>query len=405
VTLRRVIRRVLRVLATLAVVSVIAFWGIAQLGPHTPGFARNPFRELPLFANPNPRGAPELAHEAVISVARNDHRSDHSRQTLVRLGGAALPYVLPKLDTLDPVGRARVAVALGPIALRMGLAEAEDVSQPERAMLFWNRFWQDRAVDFRPPVVKRLVTRVAEHSLSLRREDVLHLDTFALEDLIRALGTVREAADVQRVRRVSAVLSHITGRPVLVGPNAGVSEARAAVESWKSFWLTEGSQYTALDGARRLAAIATETQYGKWCMLVLDARLGRTLGGEAVLDLLGTRLPITSLLLATVLLSALGLLSFVRARTLRLTRLAVGRCMPELTAELPLLLTATVCLEVSLGVRGAFAAAASALGGGDVNAWMALTLALSFAVLSLCALLEGAFSPAWARLETEARPL
>ena len=52
-------------------------------------------------------------------------------RALQRLGGAALPYVLPLLDTLSPEARGRAAVALAPVAERMGLADRTGLDQPE----------------------------------------------------------------------------------------------------------------------------------------------------------------------------------------------------------------------------------------------------------------------------------
>lgn len=390
-TLRRAIRRFLRILLALAAVSILAFWGMAQLGPHTEGFAHNPFRQRPLFVNLDPQGVADLAREAVRSVATRDARSGPSAQTLARLGGAALPHVLPKLDTLDPNGRARVALALNPIAVRMGIADAADVMQPEQAILFWNRFWQDRAIDFRPPVVKRLAARVAQRSLALRREDVLHLDTYALEELIRVLGDVRDQGDVHRVQRLSSVLSQITGRPTKLPKSVG--EARRVVEDWQLFWVIHGSDYLPLDGARRIAAIVTETQYGKWFMLVLRARFGNTVGGEPVLAVVRRQLAVTSASIAGLLLGSLAVIACLRSGSVRPTRRELGLAMPLLTAELPLLLTLAVGLELVFGLPGAGAGAVAALGAGDVNAWMGLALALALTTLVLTSLLSGTISP------------
>src|SRR5690606_13925331 len=129
---------------------------------------------------------------------------------LATLGGAALPHILPRLDELDPKGRARVSMALEPVARRMGIGTDMDLGDPESASLFWTRFWQDREFDFRPIVVRRLVKQLAQRSLALRRDDVVQLDTFALPELVRALGRVNHSEDVERVSRLSTLMAHIT---------------------------------------------------------------------------------------------------------------------------------------------------------------------------------------------------
>ena len=395
-TLRRAIRRLLRILTALALVSIAAFWGMAQVGPHTRGFAKSPFRDLPLFANLSPKGAGELAREAMASVAADDAGKERAKLELTRLGGAALPHILPKLDALSPDGRARVALALTPLAEHMGVAEAGELAQAEEAILFWSRFWQDRAIDFRPPVVKRLVARIAERSLDLRREDVLHLDTYALEELIRALGEVRTLSDAQRVTRLCSVLERITtssprfGADQVLGDavascssDATLASAQRTVERWQVFWIVHGSEYVPLDGARRIAAMVTETQYGKWFMLLLRARGGQTLGGQPIVALIGTRFVTTSVLLACLLSTALGLVAALRSRSLRPTRIGLESAIPILIAELPLLLSVAIAMELVFGMPGLFAAAGSALGAGDVNAWMALCLSIAL-ITSLC---------------------
>ncbi len=132
---------------------------------------------------------------------------------------------------------------------------------------------------------------------ALRREDLIHVDTFALPALIDYLGRVDTPSDVARVERLNSVLAHITELPVACPPDASVADARRVVETWRDFWELHGSEYSALDGPRRLAATFVETQYGKWLAAVLHGGLGRTRGGERATDLVGRGLATTSFLL------------------------------------------------------------------------------------------------------------
>ena len=75
------------------------------------------------------------AEDAVGHLVANDDDAALSAHRLARLGGAALPYVVPELDNLPPAARGRVAVALAPIAERMGFGDPKLEDPVERARL------------------------------------------------------------------------------------------------------------------------------------------------------------------------------------------------------------------------------------------------------------------------------
>ena len=105
----------------------------------------------------------------------------------MRLGGAALPYVLPRLDDLSPEARGRVALALEPLAARMGETRAGGADgDADSAARFWAHFWDDRALDFTRPSADRQVTRIATRETELRDQELRRLDTYALPELVEA---------------------------------------------------------------------------------------------------------------------------------------------------------------------------------------------------------------------------
>ncbi len=295
-SVRAAIRSALGIALTLVAVSLGLLWASARYSART-GARPSPFAALPLFVNRHPFGVRELSASAMRAVARGGAPAKPAAAELARLGGAALPYVLPALDTLDPDSRTRVALALTPVAERMEVANREDLVSGDQAVLFWTRFWQDRAIDFRAPAVRHLTARLAERSIALRREDLIHVDTFALPALIEVLGEVRTEADAARIARLNSVLMHVTGKIVPLSPSPGVEEARRAVDAWRDFWELHNSEFTPLDGARRLTATFAETQYGKWLTDVLRGGLGRTREGERALSAVAAALPTTLWLL------------------------------------------------------------------------------------------------------------
>jgi peptide/nickel transport system permease protein len=297
VNVRGPIRRVLGGVLVLAAVSAGMFWAAATFDARSGTARSTPFAALPVFFNAHPTGVRERAADAVRSIASGSRAAVAGELSLARLGGAALPYVLPALDSLEPLGRQRVALALTPIAVRMEVATADELADGAQAVLFWTRFWQDRAIDFRTASVRHLTTRLAERSIALRREDLIHVDTFALPALIDGLGEVKTPSDVARVRRLNSVLSHVTDLPVVCGQDASLADAQGVVDVWRDFWELHGSEYSVLDGPRRLAATFVETQYGKWLAAVLRGGMGRTRGGQSALALVEQGLTTTLFLL------------------------------------------------------------------------------------------------------------
>ncbi|HYP89399.1 MAG TPA: hypothetical protein VEQ59_14630 [Polyangiaceae bacterium] len=380
-TFRRVFPRLLRLLLTLSAVVLVGFYGAANAAKRPgSGWA---FRGLPVFVNLAPRDVRDRSSAAMRAVAREaEPEAAQGRAELLRLGGAALPHVLPLLDTLEPSARGKVAVALAPLALRMRVASVDDVASPERALLFWSRFWQDRSIDFRPTTVRRAVDRVAERASTLRRDDLLHADTYALEALVGALGKVEGPDDVARVARLHSVLMHVTSRGQALPPTPSVGDARRAVRSWQALWLEEGADFTVVEGPRRVAALLTETQFGKWLAEAVTWRLGQARDGSAVTARVLHALPVSALhvlgllaiAIATAALSAFwdrsgGAYDRLRAR--------VAATSASLVASFPVVLSLALAIELISGQHGALELCANALRHGDVNLTMGALLGLT----------------------------
>src|SRR5260370_28579781 len=130
---RHALRRVLWSVPTLLATSC----GLFLVTP----LARGPVDPLPGFLNLIPRDVRSLAMRAVSHVAAADESQDAGKRELRRLGGAALPYVLPHLEVLAPDARRRVATALSPLAERMRLPAGTHFAQPGAAVLFSPPVW------------------------------------------------------------------------------------------------------------------------------------------------------------------------------------------------------------------------------------------------------------------------
>ncbi len=288
--LRYALRRVLWSIPTLLATSLVLFF-VTTLAPDAASPAG-----LPRFVNPDPQDVRSRARAALAQAAADDARHEVGARELRRLGGAALPYVLPSLEALPPDGRRRAAVALAPVAERMGFAGAGELAEPEAAALFWTRFWDDRAVDFTRAAVERAVVRLVEHGSDMREKDVVALDTFALPEVIGAMTTTTDAVALARLTRLA---HHCTGRGVVLEPDATATERRRALAEWQEWWFMRQTDFMALEGAYRAIAVVTDTRYGKWLRRATSGRFGvSAIDGEPIADKLMARAPLTLLLCA-----------------------------------------------------------------------------------------------------------
>lgn len=300
--MREALRRAIWLLPTVVVVSVLAFWVSARNSPPPPGE-----EGVPILFNPKPTRIQTLAWNAAKATASGGADALHAEQLLVRLGGAALPYLLPKLDSLPPAERRRVTQALMPIAVRMKVPAAAEVTSGEEAERFWVQFWQDHFVDFKPTITRRVVRRFGQRSTRLRRSELLRLDTFALDELVRQMG---EADNPHTVRRLAAAASHIADKPWTLTRDASARDVEQTIELWQAWWSRHRSKYVALQGIERLTSPLLETRYVLWLKEAARTRFGTTAAGNSALSQLLGEMPSTLLLLASGLLggSALGLL-------------------------------------------------------------------------------------------------
>lgn len=302
-----VFRRLLWTIPTLIGVSLVSFLLLSFIPDPTdePAFAaKNPasevarirrerFLDLPRFLNVAPRDIRARVETAIAPILADDEGADGARRELARLGGAALPFVLPFLDSLSPERRVRLALALSPIAQRMGISEDGEVDDPGRAAAFWARFWDDRGIEFRRAGVHSARNRLLRYGSALHATDLIELDTFVLPELLDSLSPPTDATSLARARVLIDVAAHVTGRDDRIALDDNLAAARACVGRWQEYWAVYRSDYVPFMGMARVAAVVLETRYGKWALGVATQRFGRSAGGTPVLDELVATGPVT----------------------------------------------------------------------------------------------------------------
>ena len=331
------------------------------------------FLDLPRFFNPRPNDVRTRTEEAIGHLVAGDAVAPLAAHRVSRIGGAALPYVLPRLDRLAPSARGRVAVALAPIAERMGLSDARVLRDPEQAALFWQRFWEDRALDFTEPAVHRTVHRLVRHGTDLRERDLVLVDTFVLKEAIEAMET---APNRETLARLSGLLAHATERGYEIAPNAPDSDVERAIADWRAWWFVHQMDYVALAGAERVAASLTETRYGKWMLGAATGELGlSTRDGQPIAEKLSSRAPLT--LALTTLAMLLGY-----ALAIPLGVLSAWRRGKSVDAVLAIVLFALYSMPTFLAAQ----ILARLFGGAHANAWTLGAPVVALAIGSLATL-------------------
>lgn len=327
-------RRALWLIPTLVGVSLVTFLFLsyvpdptldpkvaAQLGEaRVAELRRERFLDLPRFVNAAPLDARARATAAVAEIADGGPAEAEAREELARLGGAALPHVIPALDALAPEPRARVALALAPVARRMRLSPRDETTDPDRAVRFWIRFWNDRGPEFRDAAVRSTVRRLSRYGAGTRAADLRALDTFVIQHVAAALSPPEDASSLASARALVDILADVTGRDDRIRPDADLATARACVDRWLAFEAIYGVDFRTLSGAARLTAVVTEARYGKWLLFTLSSRVGKTADGVPVLTAMGRRAAVTlplvfgAIALAYLIATPLGVLAAATRR-------------------------------------------------------------------------------------------
>jgi peptide/nickel transport system permease protein len=320
--LRYMIRRVLWAIPSIFGISIVAFL-VTTLIPEPPrlsssalasALAHDPATydayveqrrtlDLPTFINDAPEDVRSMVTACVGHLAKSDDEAPLAAHKLAKLGGAAFPYLLPTLDRLAPDARKRVALALLPVAARMGQGDDPRAHSPDSAPTFWVQLWEDRSLEFTEPAVRRAVQRLLRGATAGRERDIIEVDTFALPELIAAMNDT--TVDDEGISRLSQVATHVSGHEVVV-PLAMTSAATTRIRrEWTAWWGTHRDDYVALGAGERIFATLSETRYGRWLLGAATGELGTTMhDGESASRKLLECAPITlSLTLAAMLLS------------------------------------------------------------------------------------------------------
>ncbi len=270
------LRRILWLVPVLIAGSIVVFGAFGTSSPISNTLSR------PLFYNPTPNSAQLAARRALDAVKRGDAGA---AARLSELGGAALPVVLQELPTLTVKQQRAVTRGLEKVAARMHLRgdvkwassafETDDGHfNSDSALLFWERYREEHALDLRPLATSRLVKRAAQRDAQLQNSDLLAIDTYALPTLVESLGRVGSLEDLRRARRLVSAISHASGRSFAIPDEATVADARRVLTDVREFWDETGPQWTQLGRSELLVARFSQTEFASWVFRTVRQLVG-----------------------------------------------------------------------------------------------------------------------------------
>jgi peptide/nickel transport system permease protein len=308
------------------------------------------FLDLPLLINLEPVDVRRRVDRLVTKLGHAREREDAIAE-LVQVGGAAIPYLAPRIEGTTGEMREGVLEALRGIAASCGLAE--ELAAAEGPEAFWAAYWVDYGSDYSAARARRLARRLVLRDDALARAELLRLHSFSFAPLLEELRG--DVTPTQAARLVS-LLHEIRGTGPVFSASDDVSARAEALAAWEEWWRREGAGYEAFGRLRRITSVITETQYAKWLSRVVTLSFGVSQrDGRPILSKLAEKLPITLLLsllsvaLAYGLAIPLGIFSALKRGSAVDRVVTVGLFV---LYSLPVFWTATLLIQHLCGVSG-----------------------------------------------------
>ncbi len=263
------------------------------------------FLDLPLMFNIEPVDLPRRVDRLVTKLGHPGDRGEAVLE-LRRVGGVALPHLIPRIEGTEDEIRTALLEVLAGIAEPCGLTE--ELEAADDAETFWTQYWDDFGVDYTPARARRLVRRLVRRDDPLARAELTRLHSYAYPPLMEAMAT--RDLDADQAQRLVTILHTIRSGGPVISETDNEEERIATDAAWLEWWRRERAGFTTYGRVERITAMVTETQYFKWLSRVFTFSFGVSQrDGQPIVTKLAEKLPITLLLslLAVVLTYGLSI--------------------------------------------------------------------------------------------------
>ncbi|MFH1437019.1 MAG: ABC transporter permease subunit [Pseudomonadota bacterium] len=306
---RYITRRLLLTIPTLIGISVVTFI-LVHLAPGTPvgtemalslqshdveeelkEYSRAYFLHLPLFVNVNVQDIRKDVDD-LLYMLRDKDKQEFIRRQLIYMGGATLPYILPRLEEMKPEELEIVLDALERVAERMGVAG--DLKKSEDPASFWRSYWSYYKMDYRKSRARRLVDRFINFNDELAYKEIVRLDTYAFPAVFEVLKGER---DTGRIEALVKFVEHATGKQPAGVDKDDAEGMELVVSGWEDWWWRYEDEFSSCDGLCRIYGVVTKTRYFHWVQRLFKLDFGISItDGRSINEKLKERLPVTLLL-------------------------------------------------------------------------------------------------------------
>jgi len=312
--IRFALRRFIAIIPAVLVISLVGFLlvNLAIGSPDTSGvggtaqdketaeeMGRTYGLHLPLFLNLSIEDARTRTVRDIERLADPEKRGPAIR-SLVRTGGAGIPYLASALPKLKGASRAAALEALEAMAPRFGVGDAAFAAEDKGA--FWSHYFDVYGSDFTQIRATRLVRRYARRDDALARAELMRLDTFCLPALMEVIA---EEPPAPTAARLVALAAAIASREDVFEATAPTEVRERVLARWAEWWSRRYDLYTAFEGWRLITGSLTETRYFWWLSRVVTFDFGVSIrDGQPIRGKLLERAPVTLLLAFLALLVA-----------------------------------------------------------------------------------------------------
>ena len=187
-------------------------------------------------------------------------------RSLVDLGTASFPYLIPRLETLSKAEREHIAHAFLPVLTRARLIREFELSRVDSsdidASLILVRIWQDRSSDYRESLVRRGLKRYLESPTPGRLRELIEYDTYALPLYFEQLIKDEQRADPKDLSKILPLLTRLNIPSLPICREA--TDKLACIARLNDWWRDHRGLYTDVYGLEKMGTNLTETRFAKF---------------------------------------------------------------------------------------------------------------------------------------------